>query len=49
MNRFAQIPCGSGLAPDSGVSVDTFIGCKAVIGSKPPRTLLVFASGDRHG
>ena len=49
MNRFAQILCGRGLAPDSGVSGYTFIGCKAVIGSKPPRTQLVFALGDRHG
>ncbi len=45
MNRFAQIPCVRELAPDSGVSVDTFIGCKAAIGSKPPPT----PSGDRHG
>ena len=45
MNRLARIPCGRRLAPDSGVSDDTFMGGETVIGSKPPPTL----SGDRHG
>jgi|CXWL01.2.fsa_nt_gi hypothetical protein len=43
------IPCGRGLAPDSGVPVDIFTGYKVAIGGKPPPTLTSFTSGERHG
>ncbi|SDU20685.1 hypothetical protein SAMN04490197_3818 [Pseudomonas orientalis] len=45
---FAQstvIPCGRGLAPDSGGSADMVISLETAIGGKPPPTLVCV----RHG
>ena len=39
-----QIPCGSGLARDSGVSGAAYVGCDALIAGKPAPTV-----GGRHG
>ena len=50
--RFAmptQIPCGSGLAREDGVSVNIFIGYEIAFASKPAPTLTAFGLGDRHG
>ena len=49
MNKSPLIPCGRGLAPDSGMPVDIIIGCEAAIGGKPHPTLSWLVSGEHHG
>ena len=49
MNRPPHIPCGSGLARESGVSANIIIGCETAFASKPAPTLTEFTLGGRYG
>ncbi len=49
MNRPAQLPCGSGLAREGGVSVAANGAWLTAFASKPAPTLTEFGLGVRHG